>query len=124
MKVRIVILDDNDIDLFISEKVVQRYNQQIEVQSFTNQKNFIDYVQRTQFDADLRQVFLIDLKLVGETGLEVVQYLHDQTSIRRDIYFLSSTIDQRDLEAVRRHPLVIDLLTKPLQAHHLSRILS
>lgn len=124
MQVRIVILDDNDIDLFISEKVVLRFNQKIEVKSFTNQKNFLEYVQKSQFEPDLRQVFLIDLKLVGETGLEVVQQLQDATSIRKDIYFLSSTIDQRDLEAVRRHPLVVDLLTKPLQPHHLLRILS
>jgi CheY-like chemotaxis protein len=124
MKVRIIILDDNDIDLFISEKVVNRFNHQIEVKSFTNQKNFLEYVQLSQFEEQLRQVFLIDLKLVGETGLDVADYLYSQTSIRKDIYFLSSTIDQRDLEAVRRHPLVVDLLTKPLQAHHLSRILS
>lgn len=124
MKVRIVILDDNDIDLFISEKVVNRFNQHIEVKSFTNQQHFIEYVQTTQYEENLRQVFLIDLKLVGETGLDVADYLFTKTSIRQDIYFLSSTIDQRDLEAVRRHPLVVDLLTKPLQSHHLSRILS
>lgn len=123
MKVRVVILDDNDIDLFISEKVINRYSQQIEVKTFSCQKHFLEFVESTQFDSNLRQIFLIDLKLVGETGLEVVNHLESNTSIHNDIFFLSSTIDPRDFEAVRRHPLVIDLITKPLQAHHLSKIL-
>jgi CheY-like chemotaxis protein len=123
VKVRVVVLDDNEIDLFISEKVINRFNHEIEVKSFSCQKQFIEYIEINQHDESCRQILLIDLKLVGETGLEVVDYLNNNTSIRKDIYFLSSTIDQRDFEAVRRHTLVKDLLTKPLQTHHLNRIL-
>jgi len=120
---RIFIIDDNQIDLLISRKLLLKNKADLEVQ---------EYVQAQQALADITgqssnnpDVILLDLNMPEMDGWEFLEALKAaQVQSNVKVYVLTSSLDDRDRTKAKNYEVVAGYLTKPLNDVAIQNILN
>ncbi|PWJ57338.1 response regulator receiver domain-containing protein [Dyadobacter jejuensis] len=111
-----ILIDDSSFDLFIYEKLLLKSGMALSVQKYFSAKEAFNWIKNNAENMP-ESVILLDLQMPDMNGFEFVdEYsgLPAETKEKIDIFMLSSTIDNRDIERVKSNPYILDLLSKPL----------
>ncbi len=111
-----ILIDDSPFDLYVYEKLLVKCGLAKSLRKFQSASEAINWIKAENPIAE-KTVILLDLQMPVMTGFEFVDAFQDlnvSISNNYSIFMLSSTIDSRDIERVRRTPLILDLLSKPL----------
>lgn len=117
----ILCIDDDPITLMIYKKVISRANFSENTFTATNGKEALDFFdtikQNCADPKTIPQLIFLDLNMPVMDGWEFLNQF--ETSKYNDfrnikIIILSSTIDPAELEKIKKHHSVIDLLPKPI----------
>ena len=96
-EISIVIVDDNEIDLMIGERLLSRVDPNIVVFTFLTGKKAINWVkERGQCDFTDTTLFLIDIYMPDCSGYfvaESIQNLFKDQTKNAECFLLSATID-------------------------------
>ncbi|WP_154858859.1 response regulator [Cyclobacterium xiamenense] len=115
--IKIVLIDDDPISIFVTEKLIQRnLMQPCKVFSFDNATDAL----RDIYHIGPHYLFL-DLNMPEMTGwdfLEVFQPVQSEP----EIYILSSSIDERDIIKANQYHQVKKYLSKPLIKQYINLI--
>lgn len=115
--IKIVLIDDDPISIFVTEKLIQRnIKQPCKVFSFDNAMDAL----RDIYHISPHYLFL-DLNMPEMTGWDFLEIFNPVKS-DPEIYILSSSVDERDLLKANQYNQVKKYLSKPLIKQYINLI--
>ncbi|SEA88886.1 response regulator [Pedobacter hartonius] len=120
-KINLLVIDDDDINIFIIKKIVEKTGYEAQMVAKTNGQLAIDYLKELK-DARLPfpQLILIDINMPVLNGWEFLE-AYEKLSIENDIdmYMLSSSVYENDIEKAKTYKTVKGFISKPLSIERL-----
>ena len=114
-KIHLLVVDDDDINIFIIRKIVEKSGYNIALVAKSNGKQAIDYLINIQeTNNPLPDLILTDINMPVMNGwdfLEAYQKLGIPTDI--DLHILSSSVYDNDFERAKNYPNVKGFISKP-----------
>lgn len=113
----IVLIDDDPISTFVTEKLISK-NVKEPCQFYKYQSAKIALEEIT--DINPNYLFL-DLNMPEMTGWDFLDNFHPENN-QAQIYILSSSVDERDINKASQYQIVKDYLSKPLIKKYIQTI--
>lgn len=115
----IVLVDDNEIDIFVNQKLIETTGVEVQIDAFLNPKDGLSKL--TSSDVDL---LIVDNQMPELTGYQFIEKLID---VKKDslpkIIVLTATVNEKlEQEYTSLHP-AIQLWEKPLDVSELTTLL-
>lgn len=124
-KINLLVIDDDDINIFIIKKIVAKTGYNVEMVSKNNGQLAIDYLAEVK-DAPEKfpHLMLIDINMPILNGWEFLE-AYDQLSpeLKSDMYMLSSSVYENDIEKAKTYKTIKGFISKPLSIERLTELL-
>ncbi|MDX5319774.1 MAG: response regulator [Bacteroidota bacterium] len=119
----ILLVDDNEIDLFLHEKLIRLSEICHRIDSFTTAQEALDFLEKSE---DRPDVILLDIQMPEMDGFDFLKHYElipglDFEKIR--IFMVSSSLDFGDISKAKANPLVAEFMKKPLNMKELVSLL-
>jgi response regulator of citrate/malate metabolism len=124
---KILIIDDNDVDLFINESLLKEVRLSREVKREISPANVISQLKKTEKLADVPDLIFIDLQVEGKSGLKFLDEFSSLSDFIRNkckIIVIAGAENYDEKSQILLNPNVIRYLVKPLDIIQLKYILS
>ena len=120
-KINLLVIDDDDINIFIIKKIVEKTGLNINMVSKGNGQQAIDYIKEIVNDqSQFPHLMLIDINMPIMNGWEFVEaYQNLNIQNRVDMYILSSSVYENDIEKTKSYASVKGFISKPLSIERL-----
>ncbi len=113
-----IYIDDNKLDCFIAEKVIQNTGLSEKTRTFMEPLKAFEFIKTNVLpELPCRNIIFVDIQMPLMNGFEFVEAFESlPPDIRSNyaVFMLSSSINENDHNRVRNYPSVIHLLNKPL----------
>jgi len=123
---RVMIIDDNVIDLYITRRLIIKNNFGEKVLEFDAAEEALKYLQDNQNNISmLPQIIFIDIYMPIMSGFEFLEaYDKLPTSLKKycKTFIISSTIDDNDIERSRLDKNLTSFQVKPITTEFLNSI--
>ena len=123
---RVLLIDDNDIDNFINERMITTNffsNRVIVKNSGESALNYLR--ENAEIDNNLPQVIFLDLNMPVMDGFAFLsEYENLSVKVKNNckVIVLSSSISPEDINRASTNPLVVKYVNKPLNEKYLAAI--
>lgn len=124
-KINLLVIDDDDINIFIIKKIVEKTGFDIDMVSKSNGQQAIDYLnEEIAAQTQLPHLILIDINMPVMNGWEFVE-AYQQLGIAQpvDLYILSSSVYENDIEKTKSYSSVKGFISKPLSIERLTELI-
>lgn len=124
-KINLLVIDDDDINIFIIKKIVEKTGYNIDMTAKSNGQLAIDFLKETLANAtSLPDLILIDINMPIMNGWEFVE-AYEALGIPKpiDLYILSSSVYENDIEKTKSYNNVKGFISKPLSMERLIELL-
>lgn len=119
-KINLLVIDDDDINIFIIKKIVEKTGYNVDMVAKGNGQLAIDYLQSTLNQPNFPELILIDINMPILNGWEFLEaYDELDISSRVDLYMLSSSVYENDIEKAKTYSKVRGFISKPLSMERL-----
>ncbi|RZK58536.1 MAG: response regulator [Pedobacter sp.] len=124
-KINLLVIDDDDINIFIIKKIVEKTGFDIDMVAKSNGKLAIDYLEEvTAQNAAFPNLILIDINMPVMNGWEFIEaYEALDFKIDSDLYILSSSVYENDIEKTKSYKSVKGFISKPLSMERLTELI-
>jgi len=123
-----IVVDDEPMSNRICEIVITRIFPESDVYTFTNPEKAFAHITNTYSHPQAHNAILfLDIAMPIVSGwqiLEKIGDLPDEVKNRINVYMLSSSTDQKDINKASRNPLIKRFIEKPLLINSLRQQLS
>jgi CheY-like chemotaxis protein len=124
-KLNLLVIDDDDINIFIIKKIVEKTGLAIEMIARNNGQQAIDYLKETiSQNKPLPRLVLIDINMPVMNGWEFIE-AYEELNIEQkvDMYILSSSVYENDIEKTKGYKAVKGFISKPLSMERLTELI-
>lgn len=123
----IMMIDSNDIDLFLNKQLIDVSGISDNIISFQSAREGLDYLRENSYQPEnLPTVILLDIQMPEIDGIQFLELFDDIDESVQDavkIIILSSSLDGSDVNRAHDNKHVVDILKKPLDPGELKGIL-
>ena len=115
------ILDDDKIFVYVLKKIIEKNNNFQEIRNFSSA---VEVLGLLADDKNLPSIILVDINMPITDGwqfLDQVENLKHKEKL--NIFIMSSSIDERDIEKSKKYPTVKDFISKPINNEKLVKLL-
>ena len=123
---KVLLIDDNDIDNFINERMITTSNFSEKVIVKNSAEGALDFLRNAATDVDaLPEVIFLDLNMPVMDGfgfLEEFEKLDETVRNHCHVVVLSSSISAEDINRASTNPYVTRYVNKPLSEKYLDAI--
>ena len=119
--INLLVIDDDDINIFIIKKIVEKTGYEAKMVAKTNGQIAIDYLKELiQSGQPFPHLILIDINMPVLNGWEFLES-YEQLGIEEnvDMYMLSSSVYENDIEKAKTYKTVKGFISKPLSIERL-----
>jgi CheY-like chemotaxis protein len=124
---RLIVLDDNQIELFIIKKMLTKYKVFEDTIYSTDGKNILKFLEVNKLERNsLPELLFVDLnmpKLSGWHFLDRLKSFYSQLQKPICVYIITSSVDPRDIKRSDNYPFVKSYLIKPLTRETIEAII-
>lgn len=102
----VMIIDDNNIDIFITTQVLNNVNFAENTITFNNALEAFKYILNAENETALPEIIFLDLNLNGISGFDFLALYETLPTYKKEkisVYMVSSTIDPNDLEKINQN---------------------
>jgi CheY-like chemotaxis protein len=119
-KINLLVIDDDDINIFIIKKIVEKTGYNVNMVSKSNGLLAIDHLKETMGQEAFPHLILIDINMPVLNGWEFLDaYETLKITQRVDMYMLSSSVYENDIEKAKTYAKVKGFISKPLSIERL-----
>lgn len=122
----IMIIDDNNIDRYISSRLIVKNNFANKLLEYDSAVDALHYLKANQHDIDsLPNIIFVDIYMPIMSGFEFMEAFNKlPLSLKTycKVFIISSTIDELDISRVRIDPNVFGFQEKPITKKFLEKI--
>lgn len=114
-----IIIDDNEIDIFIATKMIELSFPDANIITFNNAIDAIEMIKKNTFEN--QAIMLVDINMPIMNGfqfMEEFEKLPDETQKQFIPYFLTSSINNSDIAYAKTFKTVRKYLNKPLSINN------
>jgi len=127
--VSILLVDDDEINNFISIKLIRKALENAEIKACLNGRFAIEELSEIQKDdpAKLPDFILLDINMPIMNGWEFLdeyKRLNIDPLGKSKIYIISSSVFSNDISKARSYPLVRNFVSKPLSVEKIREMLA
>jgi CheY-like chemotaxis protein len=124
-KINLLVIDDDDINIFIIKKIVAKTGFEVEMVSKNNGQLAIDYLASIKDDPErFPHLMLIDINMPVLNGWEFLdRYDKLGLALKADMYMLSSSVYENDIEKAKTFKAIKGFISKPLSVERLTELL-
>ncbi|MBC7616509.1 MAG: response regulator [Pedobacter sp.] len=125
-KLNLLVVDDDDINLFIIKKIVEKTGFDIDMVARSNGQQAIDYINEAIVQNNpLPKMILIDINMPVMNGWEFIE-AYEALAIEHkvDMYILSSSVYENDIEKTKSYKAVKGFISKPLSMERLTELVN
>ena len=123
---RVMLIDDNDIDNLINERIITSHNFAASVSVITTSEGALHYLRGiTEASENIPSIIFLDLNmpvLDGFAFLEEFSKMNDAVKKNCKVVVLSSSISPDDINRASTNQFVIKYINKPLSEMYLDAI--
>jgi len=114
-------IDDNELDLLISKKLISKQDKSLEFTEFSNATEAINFLKgQEKMDFD---IVLLDLNMPEMNGWEFLDEYKELQYPKAHVYILTSSLDTRDKLKSKEYEVVKGYFDKPLKHHYIAEII-
>jgi len=120
-KINLLVIDDDDINIFIIKKIVEKTGYEALMVAKTNGQLAIDYLKELiENNQPFPHLILIDINMPVLNGWEFLES-YEKMGIKEhvDMYMLSSSVYENDIEKAKTYKTVKGFISKPLSIERL-----
>lgn len=124
-RINLLVIDDDDINIFIIKKIVEKTGYAVNMVSKNNGQVAIDYLHSiTNEQSIFPDLILIDINMPILNGWEFLE-AYDKLAITNnpDMYMLSSSVYENDIEKAKTFKSIKGFISKPLTIDRLAELL-
>jgi CheY-like chemotaxis protein len=115
---KVMIIDDNQIDIFIASRMIHKHSVAEKIITYTDANEALIYLIENQYDTTaLPEVILLDIMMPLMNGFEFMQKYEQLGAIIKNycnVYIVSSSIDRDDIQRAKEDKNVIGFQVKPI----------
>ena len=123
----IMLIDDSSTDNFINERIIQMSGFSKNIITKTNAKNALEHlVSKKDNGEEIPQLILLDLNMPVVNGfafLEEFMKLPESIRKKTKIVILTSSEKIEDIDEIKKNPVIMDYILKPLSEKSLQNLL-
>ncbi len=123
---KVMLIDDNTIDLYITSRLITKYNFGEEIIQYTSAKKALDFLQENQNDfTELPQVIFVDIYMPRMSGFDFMAKYDEFPSDLKNhcqVYMMSSSIDENDIRRAENDINIIGFQEKTVTKEFLDSI--
>lgn len=122
--IKLLVIDDDDINIFIIKKIVEKTGFKVDMIAKTNGQLAIDYLKQNLNSGErLPHLVLIDINMPVLNGWEFLD-AYDLLNVTQkiDMYMLSSSVYENDIEKAKTYKIVKGFISKPLSIERLTEL--
>ncbi len=122
---RVILVDDNQIDNIIHQKIILSTQFAKEVTIFESAGLALNFLKQVEFNANHPLVIFLDLRMPEIDGygfLDELRNLQHFSTTQLKIYVLSSSLDPLDRKKIAENPFAETFISKPLTAQILKQL--
>ncbi|QNF31374.1 response regulator (plasmid) [Adhaeribacter swui] len=123
---KILVVDDDDISLFLATNLLKLLTVDVEVQTVSGAQQALDYLQAASQSGSYPELMLVEIIMEPMNGFEFMQAYRDSNRLNQlpiQIVFVSSNRQYRHLEQAQNF-LDLDFIEKPLTPKNLAKYLA
>ena len=124
-KIKLLVIDDDDINIFIISKIVEKTGYDVEISAKHNGQLAIDYIKELLYNSKpLPDLVLVDINMPILNGWEFIEAF-EALDIQQSnaMYMLSSSVYENDIEKAKSYKSVKGFISKPLSIERLKGLL-
>ncbi|WP_040491738.1 response regulator [Xanthomarina gelatinilytica] len=126
----VMLIDDNKIDLFVNQRIIEKYNPEIDIKTFNNAISAISFFKLLELNINMKpltvpDVVLLDINMPEMNGFNFFKEFNRLNLIDKskiDIYMLSSSLCPDDIYRARMETHCSGYITKPLTVSKLENV--
>lgn len=132
MSKNIMLIDDNKIDLFVSQKIIEKFNAEFKVQMFKSAMLAINYLKELELNMNFESintvpnVIFLDINMPQINGFQFLDEIHKLNFMHNnsiEIYMLSSSSCIQDINNAKGKGLCSGYINKPLTIEKLKSVM-
>jgi CheY-like chemotaxis protein len=121
---RVMIIDDNLIDLYISSRMITKNNFGKKVLQYSSAIEALKYLQENQDNnSQLPEVIFVDIYMPGMSGFEFMKEYDKLSTPLKDlckVFIISSSLDEQDLNCANNDKNIVAMKEKPITKEFLT----
>jgi len=122
MKIRTLIIDDDDIVTFLQRKIVTKCDLDPDPYTFKDAHDAIDFLNNST-DKNTHYLIMLDINMPKMNGWEFLKKLKlVENNDRFHVVMVTSSIDRKDKREAAEDPHVVDFIEKPVSARHCAKL--
>lgn len=114
---QVIVIDDNELDLFYAQIMLERFETGVDVKTFDSARGALQAITTGQLQP---QLILLDINMPGMDGFDFLQAYHDwgrdAGHVCAPVVMLTSSPDAPDRDKAFSFAEVRDYIVKPLDA--------
>lgn len=125
-RINMLVIDDDDINIFIIKKVIEKTGYEVDMISKSNGQLAVDYLSSIANNVEIfPHIILVDINMPVLNGWEFLE-VYEKLNIQRQkvfLYMLSSSVYEYDIEKAKGFKAVNGFISKPLTIERLKELL-
>jgi CheY-like chemotaxis protein len=123
-----ILIDDNNIDTFITEKLIQVSTQPLSIKKYHFAKEALTDIQnRTDYSDQSKTILFVDIQMPVMNGFEFItefEKLPAETQNHYIVWILTSSLNDLDINKAKTFKSIQEFIHKPLSKENLINRLS
>jgi len=125
--IKVMLLDDDEVNNFICSSIIQKSIPESRVISFLNGKQGLDYLESLlgKNDYNLPDLIFVDINMPVMNGWEFLdryKKIANRFNKKIVLMMLTASMSDKDVKKAKTYEIVDDYLTKPLRQDELTKV--